>query len=102
MTTWEEILLKARSAADTVGKKTSELTETVKLKTKSAQLQKEIASVFEGMGRLLYDSRQSGTDVAELLEESAKRVDELQEELQGVEDELCAYKKAVRCENCRQ
>lgn len=101
MTAWEEVLLKVRSAADTVGKKTSELTDTVKLKTKSAQIQKEMAATFEGMGRLLYDSRQSGRDVSDLLENSAVRIDGLQVELQQVEDELCAYKGAVRCPACR-
>ena len=101
MTTWEEVLLKAKTAADTVGKKTSELAETVRLKTKSAQIQKEMAATFEGMGRLIYDSRQSGEDVSSLIEESAKRIDALQKELQQVEDELCAYKKAVRCPSCR-
>ena len=101
MTTWEEVLLKVRSAADTVGKKTTELTDTVKLKTKSAQIQKDMAATFEGMGRLLYDSRQSGRDVSDLLESSAARIDELQAELQQVEDELCAYKGAVHCPACR-
>lgn len=101
MTTWEEVLLKVRGAADTVGKKTTELAETVKLKTKSAQIQKEMAATFEGMGRLLYDSRQSGRDVSDLVESSAKRIDELQVELQKVEEELCAYKKATHCPACR-
>ena len=101
MTTWEDVLLKVRNAADTVGKKTTELTDTVKLKTKSAQLQKEMAATFEGMGRLLYDSRQSGRDVSDLLEDSAKRIDELQAEWQQVEEELCAYKGAVHCPACR-
>ena len=101
MTTWEDVLLKVRNAADTVGKKTTELTDTVKLKTKSAQLQKEMAATFEGMGRLLYDSRQSGRDVSDLLENSAKQIDELQAEWQQVEEELCAYKGAVHCPACR-
>ena len=53
------------------------------------------------MGRLLYDSRQSGRDVSDLVESSAKRIDELQVELQKVEEELCAYKKATHCPACR-
>lgn len=101
MTTWEEVLLKAKSAAGTVGKKTTELADTVKLKTRSAEIQKEIAATFEGMGRLLYDSRQSGEDVSPLLDASMKQVDALQEDLRRVEDELCACKNAVRCASCR-
>lgn len=101
MTTWEEVLLKAKSAAGTVSKKTTELADTVKLKTRSAEIQKEIAATFEGMGRLLYDSRQSGEDVASLLDASMKQIDALQEDLRRVEDELCACKNAVRCVSCR-
>lgn len=100
MTTWEEVLLKAKSAAGTVSKKTTELADTVKLKTRSAEIQKELAATFEGMGRLLYDSRQSGEDVTPLLDESMKQVGTLQEDLRKVEDELCARKNVVRCASC--
>lgn len=102
MTTWEEWLLKAKDAADVVGKKTTEMAETVKLKTKAAGVQREIAATFEGMGRLMYDSRQNGSDVTELLDTAAKRVDQLQAELQAIEDELCTYKNAVRCPDCHE
>lgn len=101
MTMFEEWLLKAKSAADTVGKKTSDLTEMVKLKTKAAGVQKEIEATLEGMGRLVYDSRKDGRDVSDLLEESAKRVDQLEAELKTIEDELCAYQKVVRCPKCQ-
>ena len=92
MTTWEEVLLKAKSAAGTVSKKTTELADTVKLKTRSAEIQKELAATFEGMGRLLYDSRQSGEDVTPLLDESMKQVGTLQEDLRKVEWQLLLHR----------
>lgn len=101
MTTWEEVLLKAKNAAGTVSKKTVELADTVKLKTRSAEIQREMAATFEGMGRLLYDSRQGGEDVTPLLEESMKQIDTLQENLRKVEEELCSRKKVVRCASCQ-
>lgn len=102
MTTWEEWLLKAKDAAGVVEKKTTELAETVKLKTKAAGVRKEIAATFEGVGRLLYDSRQNDSDVTELLDAAIQRVDQLQAELQTIEDEICAYKNATRCPECRE
>ena len=100
MTMLEELLLKAKSAADTVGKKTADLTDMVRLKTKAASLQKEIATTLESMGRLVYDNRKAHRDISALLEEHSQKVDGLKAELKAVENELCAYQKVVHCPSC--
>ncbi len=102
MTTFEDLLLKAKDTADAVGQKTTELAEVVRLKTKLAGVRRELAATFEGMGRLVYDSQKSGEDVSELLTSATQRVKKLESQQKKLEDALCRYNKAVRCPHCEE
>ena len=83
MATFEDVLVKAKTMAETAGKKTGELVDQVRLKMDVAQTEKELATAFEGLGRLVYGAHRSGEDIASLVEECAVRIDELTEKAEA-------------------
>lgn len=100
MGTFEDVLLKAKSVAESAGKKTSDLVEVTKLKMEAAEVEKDIAATLEGLGRLVYDSKKIGEDVSELIEECIVKVDEQTQKLTELHDKICAYQNIVRCRQC--
>lgn len=100
MTGFEEVLYKAKTVAETAGKKTADFVELARLKMNAAEIEKDIASTYEGLGRLIYDGRKDEQDVSPMIEECIAKVDELQVKLREVRRKICEYQKAVRCENC--
>ena len=50
MATFEDVVNKAKSAAETAGKKTSDFLEATRLKVDAAEVEKELAYTMEGAG----------------------------------------------------
>ena len=53
MAAFEDVLSCAKSVAQTAGRKTEEFVELTKLRVKIADLRREIAALYEGLGRLV-------------------------------------------------
>ena len=53
MTTFEDVLYKAKTMAEAAGKKTSDMLEATRLKMAAAEIEKDIAATLEGLGRLV-------------------------------------------------
>lgn len=100
MATFDDFVDKARSAAETVGKKGSDLIEVTRLKVDIAEQEKELSYTMEGLGRLLYDQRKNGTDVEQQMEEGVRRADELNVRINQLRDKICAVQHTVRCRAC--
>lgn len=100
MATFEEVLVKAKTMAESAGKKTGELVDQVRLKMDVAQTEKELATAFEGLGRLVYDAHRSGEDIAPLVEDCAARIGELTEKVEATRRQIDEYNKVSRCQSC--
>ena len=72
MATFEDVVNKAKSAAETAGKKTSDFLEATRLKVDAAEVEKELAYTM----------------------------DELNARLNELRDQICRVQKAVRCHRC--
>ena len=78
MTTWEEVVCKAKELADAAGRKASDVAEVAKQKMKIAENERAIRVALEAMGGMLYESRKEGVEMnEELLAELVAQVDEL-------------------------
>ena len=73
MATFEDVVNKAKSAAETAGKKTSDFLEATRLKVDAAEVEKELAYTMEGLGRLLYDEKKTGEDRSTQIEDGFRR-----------------------------
>lgn len=100
MAVFEEVLSRAKSMAEAAGKKTGELVESTKIKLEIAELQREIAALYEGLGRLVYDGRQSGESVEDMIESCIAHLEEQNAYLQDLQDHLLENRNAVRCTGC--
>lgn len=100
MGTFEDVLCKAKSMAESAGKKTSDMVEVAKLKMEAAETEKDIASTLEGLGRLIYDGRKADEDVTALVDECILKLDELNQKLGETRDKICEYQKVIRCKQC--
>ena len=101
MATLDDILLKAKSMAQSAGEKTGDFIELTKLRLDAAQKEKEIVAALEGLGRLVYDSSKAETDVDELVWACIQQVDELTDEVELLREKINLYKGRVACAVCR-
>ena len=100
MTTFEEFLNMAKDAAEAAGKKTGELVDITKLKMEIARVEKELASTYEGLGRLTYDAKKGAEDTSDLADTCVTHIDELTAKLTALQTKLADKKHAVRCAAC--
>lgn len=100
MATFEEFLNMAKDAAEAAGKKTGDLLDMTKLKMEIARVEKELASTYEGLGRLTYDAKKGAEDTSDLMDTCVAHIDELSEKLAGLQNKLADKKHAVRCAAC--
>lgn len=100
MAIFEDVLTRAKAVAEAAGRKTGELVETTKLKMEIAELQKEIASLYEGLGRLLYDGRKSESSIDDMIDSCIAHLEEQNAYLEELQDRLLENKNAVRCTAC--
>ena len=100
MGVWEDVLLNAKTAAETVGKKASEIADFSKLKMSAAQLSKEISNQFEMIGRAVYDAKKAGENADQAVAEGIEAVDALYQEFNSINEKIDELKKTVTCPNC--
>ena len=98
MAAFEDVLSCARSVAQTAGRKTEEFVELTKVRMQIADLRREIAALFEGLGRLVYDSRIANEPVDDMIEACVEQLKELQAQLAKLEDRVMESKNVIRCD----
>ena len=100
MATFDEVISKAKTVAKTAGKKTSELIEITRLRLDIAEQEREMASIFEGLGRLIYDSKKTGEDPSSLVDECVASIDECQAKINELKRQIDEYRYTLRCKEC--
>lgn len=100
MAMFEDVLSRAKSVAQSAGKKTEEMVGIAKVKMQIGDLRREITSLYEGLGRLVYDSRHSEESVDELVDACVEQLDEQLAELARLEERVMESKNVIRCDSC--
>lgn len=100
MAAFEEVLSRAKELAQTAGRKTEELVEVTKTRVKIGDVRREIASLYEGLGRLVYDSRRCEEPVDDLIQACVEQLDEQLAELARLEERVMESKSVIRCAQC--
>lgn len=93
MGTFEDVLCKARNVAESAGKKTTDFVEVTKLKMEMADTEREISSILEGLGRLVYDGKKAGEDVSSMVDECVAKVDEQYAKLEALRAKVLEYQE---------
>ena len=96
----EDVLLNARTAVDTVGKKAGQVIDISKLKLAVADIKSDISRKYQILGRVVYEESVTGKDYSKNKEELIERIKELKEQLESVTEMIANSSQKVKCEVC--
>ena len=91
---FDEVLGKAKFAADAASKKTSEMVELGKLKYKAKQISWEIERTYSKLGVIVYEARKNGGDFDTVIDAAVDEIDSLNSRQDELEEKIRSYKKS--------
>ena len=101
MTTWEDVVCKAKELAAAAGRKATDVADVAKAKLKIAENERAIEVTMEALGRLLYDSRRNGAELAEdTVTELIAQADELTADNAQLQAQIDNSRGKKTCASC--
>ncbi len=100
MSILEDVLLNARTAVDTVGKKAGKVIDKSKLVLTAADLKSEISKKYEILGRVTFEAETTGKSYKKSVAELVEKITELREQLDSVNELIENSRKKVKCPKC--
>ena len=97
---FEDTVVKAKDAFDAAAKKTNEVIGIQKLKIKASQINSQLSSDFETLGRLYFDEIKGSEEPNEDCKEIVESIKQKFVELKQVEEEIETQRKTKVCKNC--
>jgi len=97
---FEDVVIKARSAADYAGKKTGEIVEITKLKISASETEGKISKELLELGRKVYNAAKEHSDCTEYVQVKSESIDKLYVELEKISDKIAELKSEKRCKEC--
>lgn len=95
-----DTVLKAKEAADFVGKKTGEFMDISRTKVLIAGAEKKIDNEYRQLGKMIYKASKEKSDCTDYVNEKATAIDALFEERKSLIEKLADYKKIKVCPQC--
>lgn len=100
MGVFEDVVSKAKIAADYAGKKTGEIVEISKLRLAATELQDKINKSFQELGYVVYEAGKDGSDRSDVLKEKSAAIDSLYEQLNETNEKIAALRRMKKCPAC--
>lgn len=100
MGVWDDLFATAKSVTNSAAKKTDELVKISKLKMTSAQINGDIKTAYERLGRTVYDGIKADTDNPSAIARAVGEVDDLYRQLESVTAKLEELQDIRRCPKC--
>lgn len=96
----DDVVINAKSAAQTVGKMAGQFVDMSKLRINISELNGEISKRYQELGQFIYEAKKAGTaDEAELQDKIAG-IDDLYAQFAVVSAQLAAIQNKVTCPAC--
>lgn len=99
-TSFDNLLGKAKSAADATGKKAGEVVELSKCKLQAVQIGNDIQEQYKKLGSAVYSMTKAEYDNPELVSAIVEEIDQLIEKLNETESKIASLKKNLKCPCC--
>ena len=97
---FDDVVVNAKSAAQTVGKMAGQFVDMSKLRINMAELNGEITKRYQELGRFIYEAKKAGSaDEAELANQIAG-IDDLYAQLSAVSAQYASMQDKVTCPAC--
>ncbi len=115
MAALDDLMIKAKELADTVGKATGELVDDSRMKLQELKLNSELKDAYERLGSVTYDSIKNGTENKALVDLVVSEIDGILQSLEllkttktttGTEEKYCSQcgttnsSDSVYCARC--
>ena len=100
MGVFEDVVIKARTAADYVGSKTEELMEVSKHRIAIAELEDKLEKEYAAVGRKVCASAKDQSDCSEFVREKVAEIGEMEKKLEELRVKLSQIKGLKKCPSC--
>lgn len=96
----EEMLIKAKGAANTVGEKASKIVDVSKLHFELAELEASLKGKFENIGKIVYSETQNGTFSENSIANELKQIDATLYKIENLKKDIALLKNKIICKTC--
>lgn len=96
----DDVVINAKSAAQTVGKVAGQFVDISKLRINASELHGEINKRYQELGRFIYEGKKAGEADAAVLEEKILGIDDLFAQLEAVSAQLASLQNKITCPAC--
>jgi ribosomal protein L40E len=100
MGVFEDVVSKAKNAADFAGKMTSELVEISKLRFVAADLQNKINNEYLELGILVFNGEKNGEDCKDGITTKSTVIEDLYHELAKTNEKIAELRRMKKCIVC--
>jgi ribosomal protein L40E len=97
---FEDVVSKAKSAADFAGKKTGEIVEISKLRFLAADLQSKINKEYLDLGIIVFNAEKSGEDFKEEITNKSTVIEDLYHQLSKTNEKIAELRRMKKCLVC--
>jgi hypothetical protein len=96
----EDVVIKAKSAADYVGTKTGEIVEISRLKIQIAEIEGKLHKEYYALGKTIYNAAKDESDCSDFVKNKVEIIDGLSAQLDKLNEKLTELKGRKKCESC--
>ena len=96
----DDVVINAKSAAQTVGKMAGQFVDMSKLRINLSELNGEISRRYQELGQFIYEAKKAGSADEAELEEKVAGIDDLYTQLTAVSAQLSALQNKDTCPCC--
>ncbi len=100
MGVFEDVVLNARTAVDSMGKKAGQVIDLSKLRIAALDLKSEISQKYSILGRIAYEESVSGKSYEKSKAELIEKITELKAQLASVNEMLEIARQKTKCPSC--
>lgn len=100
MGVFEDVVNKAKNAADFAGKKTGEIVEISKLRFTAADLQSKINKEYLELGIAVFNAGKSGEDCKDEITKKSAVIDDLYHQLSKINEKISELRRMKKCLVC--
>lgn len=101
MSVMDDVILNAKTAVGSVGKKAGEVIDRSKLRIAAVDIRSELSNKYRMLGRLYYEAETTDKKYDESIKKLIETISDLNEQLAAVKEALANAEKKVKCPECQ-
>lgn len=102
MSSFDNLLSKAKAATQKAGKKANEMVEITKLNLEVSDVKSQIDNIYRDMGKAIYETYQETGAVDEPMQRKCMLIDEKYKQIEEINAKLGTLKNVIICPKCSE